>query len=81
VPSVPLTRPQRHLPSGSYVVGMDTRADIEVETLLKIVLALVVVWLALEVLDLIIDIVLGPFQSLFGLVIVVLIVLWLLDRI
>jgi len=60
---------------------MDTRADIEVETLLKVVLALVVVWLALEVLDLIIDIVLGPFQSLFGLVIVALIVLWLLDRI
>lgn len=60
---------------------MDTRADIEVETLLKIVLALVVVWLGLEVLDLLIDIVLGPFQSLFGLVIVVLIVLWLLDRI
>jgi hypothetical protein len=60
---------------------MDTRADIEVETLLKIVLALVVVWLSLEVLDLVIDIVLGPFQSLFGLVIVVLIVLWLLDRI
>lgn len=60
---------------------MDTRADIEVETLLKIVLALVVVWLGLEVLDLLIDIVLGPFQSLFGLVIVVLIILWLLDRI
>ncbi|QPV64602.1 hypothetical protein I7X12_08335 [Halosimplex litoreum] len=60
---------------------MDTRADIEVETLLKIVLGLVVVWLGLEVLDLLIDIVLGPFQSLFGLVIVVLIVLWLLDRI
>jgi len=60
---------------------MDTRADIEVETLLKIVLVLVVVWLGLEVLDLLIDIVLGPFQSLFGLVIVVLILLWLLDRI
>ncbi|ELZ29474.1 hypothetical protein C475_02458 [Halosimplex carlsbadense 2-9-1] len=60
---------------------MDTRADIEVETLLKVVLALAVVWLALEVLDLVIDIVLGPFRSLFGLVIVVLIVLWLLDRI
>jgi len=56
---------------------MDTRADLDVQTLLKLVLVFVLVWVALEVLEL----VLGPLTPLFGLVIVVLIVLWLLDRI
>jgi hypothetical protein len=61
--------------------GIDSRGDIDVETLLKIVLVLVVVWIAVEILDAVVDIVFGPFKSLFGLVIVVLILLWLLDRI
>jgi hypothetical protein len=52
---------------------MDTRADLDVQTLLKLVL----VWVALEVLEF----VLGPLTPLFGLVVVVLIVLRLLDRI
>lgn len=60
---------------------MDTRADIEVETLLKVVLVLVVVWLALEVLDTLTDLLLGALQPVVGLVIAALIVLWLLDRI
>ncbi|WP_135364934.1 DUF7554 family protein [Halosimplex halophilum] len=60
---------------------MDTRADIEVETLLKVVLVLVVVWLALEVLDALTDLLLGALQPVVGLVIAALIVLWLLDRI
>ncbi|WP_415379312.1 hypothetical protein [Halosimplex sp. TS25] len=60
---------------------MDTRADLDVETLLKIVLVLVVVWIAIEILDAAISMVLGPLKPVFGLVIVVLIVLWLLDRI
>ena len=60
---------------------MDTRADIEVETLLKIVLVLVVVWLGLEVLDSFIDILIGPLKPVVGLAIIALIVLWLVDRI
>jgi len=60
---------------------MDTRADLDVETLLKLVLVLVLVWVALEILEFVLEIVLGPLTPLFGLVIVVLIVLWLLDRI
>jgi hypothetical protein len=61
----------------------DNRADIEVETLLKIVLGLVVVWIGLEIVEEIFDILgwlLGPFKPLLGLAIIVLIVLWLTDR-
>jgi hypothetical protein len=60
---------------------MDRRADVDVETLLKIVLVLVVVWVGLEILESVVDLVFEPFKSIFGLVIVVLILLWLLDRI
>ncbi|UVE51208.1 hypothetical protein KU306_04815 [Haloferax larsenii] len=57
---------------------------IEVEDLLKIVLVLVVVWLALEILGEVLGLftaLLGPFRPVLGLVVVVLIVLWLLDQI
>ncbi|SDX77970.1 DUF7554 family protein [Halobellus clavatus] len=60
------------------------RGNIEVEDLLKILLGLAVVWLILEVVGEVLGIVgwlLGPLQPLVGLVIVVLIVLWFLDRI
>jgi len=60
------------------------RGKIDVETLLQIILVLILVWLALEVLDLVFGLlgaVLGPFTNIFGLIIAALIVLWLLDRI
>ncbi|MDR5672773.1 hypothetical protein RH858_06365 [Halalkaliarchaeum sp. AArc-GB] len=63
---------------------MDLRSAIEVETLLKIVLGLVVMWLVLEVLGAVLRITTAFFRLLtpvIGLVIVILIVLWLLDRI
>ena len=60
---------------------MTDRAALEVETLLKVILVLVVVWLALEIVGGIVRFVLGPLPEIVGLVIVVLIVLWLLDRI
>lgn len=60
---------------------MTDRAAIEVETLLKVVLVLVVVWLALEIVGGVVRLVLGPLTNVIGLVIVILIVLWLLDRI
>jgi hypothetical protein len=62
----------------------DPRAAIEAESLLKLVLVLVVVWLALEILGEVLDLftaLLGPFRPLLGLVVVLLIVLWFLDRI
>ena len=62
---------------------LGTRAGIDVEDLLKIILLLVVVWIALEVLGMILGTIswlLGPLQPILGLVILVLIVLWLLDR-
>jgi len=63
---------------------MDSRAALEAEDLLKIILVLVVIWIAVEIVGEIIGAfasLLGPFRPLLGLLIVVLIVLWLLDRI
>ncbi len=55
----------------------------DAEGLLKVVLVLVLVWILLEIIGELLGILgwlLGPFQPLLGLVIVVLIVLWLFDR-
>jgi hypothetical protein len=59
------------------------RAAIEVETLLKIILVLAVVWLALEVLELFVEtlaFILEALPKLLGVAIIVLVVLYLLDR-
>ncbi|MFB6170170.1 MAG: hypothetical protein ABEJ06_03395 [Haloarculaceae archaeon] len=60
---------------------MDTRGSLSVEGLLKIVLVLVIIWLGLEVLGAIVDLVFGRLSPLIGLVILLLIVLWFFDRI
>jgi hypothetical protein len=63
---------------------MDPRADLDVEDLLKIILVLVIVWMALQIITETMGTIgslLDPFQPVFGLLIVVLIVLYLLDRI
>jgi hypothetical protein len=60
------------------------RAEIDTDTLLKIVLVLAVIWLALEVLGEVLGALawlLAPLPKLFGLVLIILIVLYLLDRI
>ena len=60
-----------------------TRGAIDVDTLLRIVLVLVVVWVTLELLDVVVDLalgVLGLFRPLIGVIVLVLIVLYLLDR-
>jgi hypothetical protein len=57
--------------------------DIDTDTLLKVILVLVVVWLALEVLEAAVDVlqfILVPLPKLLGVAIIVLIVLYLLDR-
>jgi hypothetical protein len=54
---------------------------VDAEDLLKVVLVLVVIWLGLRVLGAVVNIGLELFDSLIGLVLVVLIVLFLLDRI
>jgi hypothetical protein len=61
----------------------DTRGELEVETLLKIVLGLVAVLLVLQIVQALISGIaslLGPFFFLVQLAIAVLIVLWLADR-
>jgi len=61
-----------------------SRAAVDVEDLLKLVLILVVIWLALSIVEAAFDIFFGLFSflpQLVGLVVVVLIVLWLFDRI
>ena len=60
------------------------RGALDTDSLLKIVLVLVVVWLALEIVEAILGTIakiLDFFQPVIGIVLVVLIVLWLLDRI
>jgi hypothetical protein len=57
----------------------DSRGELEVESLLKIVLVLVVVYLAVNILFEFIDFAFGGFSNLVGLVIVALIVAWFLD--
>ena len=54
---------------------------VDADGLLKIVLLLVLVWIGLEFLDSVVDFLLGPIDSVLGLLVVVLIVLFLLDRI
>lgn len=62
---------------------VDIRGAVDVDTLLKVILVLVIVWIVLEILGTLVETslaLLGPFRPLLGLVIVVLIILWLLDR-
>jgi hypothetical protein len=57
--------------------------DIDTDTLLKIILVLVVVWLVLEVLEAFVDVlqfILVPLPKLLGVAVIILIVLYLLDR-
>lgn len=54
---------------------------VDANDLLKLVLVLVVIWIGLEVLDAIIGLALGAFDSIIGLILIVIIVLFLLDRI
>ncbi|WP_372912838.1 hypothetical protein [Salinigranum sp.] len=61
---------------------MTARASIDVEDLLKLVLVLVVVWLALEIVGEVVGLftaLLGPLRPLLGVVVVAVIVLWFLD--
>lgn len=61
----------------------DMRGDIDTDTLLKVVLVLAVVWLALEILDLFIDTLQFVFNFLpkvLGVALIVIIILYLLDR-
>lgn len=56
---------------------------LEADDLLKIVLVLVIVWLALEIVDMAFGLlawILGPLKPLLGIVLIALIVLWLVDR-
>ena len=59
------------------------RGKMDVESLLRIILILVVIWIILEVVGGILGILgelLGPLRPLLGLLVVALLVLWLTDR-
>jgi len=58
---------------------MDPRAALDAEDLLKIVLVLVVIWVAVEILEELLSLLLGPVVPLIGLLVVTVIVLWFLD--
>ncbi len=60
------------------------RAKLDVDTLIKLILVLVVIWLALNIVEEFVGAVagiLGPIPDVIGLIIVLILVLWLLDRI
>lgn len=60
------------------------RGKIDVDTLLKIVLLLVVIWLALEIVGEVLGLfgaLLGPLQPLLGIALLILLVLYITDRI
>jgi hypothetical protein len=58
---------------------MSVLDNLHVETLLKLVLVLVVVWIAIDIVSELVFDLLGPFRPLVGLVIVALIIVWWLD--
>jgi hypothetical protein len=61
---------------------MNDRAALDTDDLLKLVLVLVVLWLALEIVGEVVGIftaLLGPLRPLLGVAVVALIVLWFLD--
>jgi hypothetical protein len=63
---------------------MNTRGNIDAEDLLKLILVLVVAWLVIGLLGEVLELftgLLGLLPDLLGIVIVVLVILWLLDRI
>lgn len=60
------------------------RAKLGVDTLIKIVLVLVAIWLVLGIVESVMGTVahlLGPLSNVVGLVVLLILVLWLLDRI
>ncbi|KPN29778.1 hypothetical protein SY89_00496 [Halolamina pelagica] len=63
---------------------MNTRGNLEAEDLLKLILVLVVAWLVIELLGEVLELftgLLGLIPDLLGIAIIVLVILWLLDRI
>jgi hypothetical protein len=60
------------------------RGAVDADTLLRVVLVLVVIWLGLELLETVLDVAFGLFgllRPVLGLVVLALVVLYLLDRI
>jgi hypothetical protein len=69
--------------SGRAISLYVNRGKIDVDTLLKILLVLILVWIGLEIVGEVLGLfaaILGPLQPLLGLLLVALIVLYLLDK-
>lgn len=60
---------------------MTPRAALDVEDLLKVLLVLAIVWVLLEIVAEFISFVFGPLRPVFGLLLVIVLVLYLTDRI
>jgi hypothetical protein len=59
---------------------MDHRASLDVEDLLKIVLVLIIVLLVVDIVTDVLSSLLGPVQPALGLLVLVLIIYWVVDR-
>ena len=59
---------------------MTTRAKLEAEGLLRIVLVLVIVWILVEIAIEVLEFLVGPLSAVIGLLIVALILLWMFDK-
>lgn len=57
------------------------RAALDVDDLLKIILVLVILWLAIEILSEFLGLVFGPLSSVVGLILLVVLILWYFDYI
>jgi hypothetical protein len=60
---------------------LNSLADIEVDDLLKVILLLVIVWFALEIVDLALGVLFGPLKLLLGFLVLALLVAWFVDAI
>ncbi len=55
------------------------RAALDIDDLLKIILVLVIIWLAISILEDLLGLIFGPLSSVVGLVLLVVLVLWYFD--
>lgn len=55
------------------------RGDLDIDDLLKIILALVIIWLVIEILSEFLGLIFGPLSSVVGLILLIVLVLWYFD--
>lgn len=58
---------------------IDERAALDIDDLLKIILVLVIVWLAISITEDVLGLLFGPLSSVVGFILLVVLVLWYFD--